>query len=127
MAEEPETVAQQLVYADGRGWDKCLLVIVAHDASAVRTQVNRSPKKDWTGFNPKIQLVAMDVRESASLVVGLRKRATWFQSWHTEDGNPAHIKRELDVTDGFCQKVCEWYDQCLADGDGEMVAPDWRS
>ncbi len=147
---EPEHVAQVAMYGDALGWDACLEMIIAQDASSTRSdaRINLGVKdktKAWAhreGWDPKIQLVTHDIhRLQRMLVPALHRRAQWLSKIRAEDVDPGRVVREFDPTDtrlrwqnndGVVEQVeepefpcsyCPYLQRCLDDGPGDLYAP----
>lgn len=147
---EPEHVAQVAMYGDALGWDACLELIVAQDASSTRSDARnnlgvKDKTKAWAhkeGWNPKVQLVTHDIhRLQRMLVPELHRRAEWLSKLREDDVDPSRVVREFDptdtklrwqVNDGVVEKVeepsfpcsyCPYLQRCLDDGVGDMYAP----
>lgn len=144
---EPAYVAQTTMYADALGWDKVLYVIVAQDASSTRGDATanlraKRPSMRWAtinGWNPKVQVVALDC---AALKHGLGKRLKQRAEWLSKVEAAAEVKREYNpeqlshanygtengqvvktMGPEFPCSYCEWYDRCIKDGSGGREAP----
>ena len=106
----PDYLAQMVLYGSALQWDACLLMAVAQDASSTRSDAttnlrNKDPKTRWAekeGWNPKFQLVAVDLREYRPLAKMLWNRAEWLGkmagSIPNSDDVMKVVAREYDPT-----------------------------
>jgi len=142
-AGAPDYLSQIIIYGHALGWDKCLAVLVAQDASGVQMEANRAlqAKKrtsanswplrdDW---HPKVMTIAVDLRPYYGLIPNIGKRADDIARIVKEFG-PGAVVREGDGiqtrTDRGIAKLnfpcgyCDYATMCNQDGNGtEQVAP----
>ena len=125
FAAKPEYITQALLYGDALGWDCVLFVILADDAAATKGRRTQSSKQGWTkreDWNPKVQLIPIDLRPLKPLVGSFHARAAAL----TEAAatiEAAEVKREFNGTSVFPCGYCDWKDRCNIDGDGSFVIP----
>lgn len=119
---KPEYIAQSLLYGDALGWDAVLFVVLADDAAATKGQRTKNAKQPWASredWNPKVQLIPVDLRPLKPLVPLLHKRAEGIAAAIAQG---KLIQREHSGTKVFPCGYCDWQDRCNIDGnDGVEV------
>lgn len=121
---KPEYITQALLYGDALGWDAVLFVVLADDAAATKGQRTKT-KHPWASredWNPKVQLIGVDLRPLKPLVPLILERAKAL-SEVVVDGKAHEILREHNGTKTFPCGYCDWKDRCNIDGDGTVEIP----
>ena len=148
----PDYLAQMVLYGTALQWDACLLLATAQDGSSTRSDAtinlrNKDPKTRWAekeGWNPKFQLVAVDIREYRPLAKMLWNRAEWLRKAVASVGpddvmkvvareyDPAVTKPKWRMVDGARVSVeetlfpcgyCEFLERCVEVGQSGERAP----
>ena len=125
FAAKPEYITQALLYGDALGWDCVLFVILADDAAATKGKRTQSPNQGWAkrdDWNPKVQLVPIDLRPLKPLVGSFHARAEALTE-AASTVEAAEVKREFSGTSVFPCGYCDWHDRCNIDGEGSLVIP----
>ena len=132
----PQYVLQGALYGDALGWDAILYIVSSQDASSIRADAAQSlryktPVARWaetlTDWDPKLHVEAVSMKEPDidALLSIARVRAQWLSDWKVNDGNPAHVAPEYNVSaDKFPCTYCPFLTTCINDGDGGYRAPE---
>ena len=132
VAASPEIIGQIALYGDALGWDACMVVVTAQDASSVRSDMTRNSKAknpaarwaDTTEADPKVMIFGIDIKEAAFTIVPMLKlRAQWFMRWYEEDGNPNNVMWENEPGKYWSWDYSEWGDLAKASSQGFKQAP----
>lgn len=127
-----DLLSQVVLYGDALDWDAVVVVVLAADASAVRTNVNKfkryAPLKnaDPAEFHPKGFVWAIDLTDlKEALIPDLHKRARWFGQRQEKGLNPAEVKFESLPGErrDFPWGWSEYYSLAHKDGEGTERAP----
>ena len=125
FAAKPEYITQALLYGDALGWDCVLFVILADDAAATKGKRTQSSNQGWAkrdDWNPKVQLVPIDLRPLKPLVGSFHARAAALTE-AAATVEAAEVKREFSGTAVFPCGYCDWRNRCNIDGEGSLVIP----
>ncbi|KKK48539.1 hypothetical protein LCGC14_3144130, partial [marine sediment metagenome] len=127
-----DLLSQVVLYGDALNWDAVVIVVLAADASATRTDVGRFKKyvslkdADPADFHPKGYVWAVDLTDlKDALIPDLHKRAEWFTKRQAAGLPPREVMFESPPGErnSFPHGWSEYYRLMLEDGEGTAKAP----